>query len=241
MVEETLRSIGLSKNETKIFMALVEMGPSAIGLICGKTKIHRRNVYDSIEMLKNKGFVSSTSINNRNVFEAVNPTRIMDMLEERKAGIQSIIPKLMSKRKNSQSSIKVYTGIRGRKIIFEDKLKSTGEQYILGAHQPSNAIIRYIDNFHRRRIEKKIPLKMLFVKNEKEAARKFLKYNYIQAKLLPDVFDSPIAINIYGEKIALFLGSESIDPISILIEDTALAEHFRKYFLLLWNISKRVV
>ena len=64
MIKEILKSIGLSKNEIKIYIALLELGPCLMGKICGKTKIHRRNVYDSIEMLKEKGFISSTIINN---------------------------------------------------------------------------------------------------------------------------------------------------------------------------------
>ena len=39
MNEEIFTSIGLSKNETKIYLALLELGPSLMGQICGKTKI----------------------------------------------------------------------------------------------------------------------------------------------------------------------------------------------------------
>ena len=48
MNDEALRNIGFSKNEAKIYRALIELGPSMIGIICGKIKVHRRNVYDSL-------------------------------------------------------------------------------------------------------------------------------------------------------------------------------------------------
>ena len=240
MIEETLKEIGLSKNEIKIYLGLIELGPSLMGKLCGKTKIHRRNVYDSIEMLKDKGFVTSTILNNRNVFEAVNPKRIIDILDEKKINIETILPKLLERKNKKSCLVKVYSGKQGRKIIFEDKLNYKEEQYVLGAHAPSLKSIIFIENYHNRRIKKKIPIKMLFTKNEINAAMKFSKYKYINARILPDNLSSPIAINIYGNKVALLLGSGTIEPISILIEDKGMADDFKVYFKILWKISKKL-
>ena len=70
-----------------------------IGLCYNLTKIHRRNVYDSIEQLKEKAFVSWTVKNNRKYFEAVPPSRIIDIIDEKKEKIQEIIPQLVLKQK----------------------------------------------------------------------------------------------------------------------------------------------
>jgi len=240
MIDEVLRDIGLSKNETRIYLALLELGPSLIGQICGKTKIHRRNVYDSIEMLKDKGFISSCTINNRNVFDAANPKKIIDILNEKKINIEKILPSLLERQNKKQSLIRVYTGLSGRKIIFEDKLKYKEEQHVLNAHEPSERSSLFIENYHNRRIKEKIPLKMLFINKDKNAAKRFSKYKFVRTKLLPDEFNSPIAINIYSNKIAMLLGSGKVEPVSILIEDKELAEEFVKYFNVLWRISKVV-
>ena len=134
--------------------------------------------------------------------------------------------------------MKVYTGLNGRKVIFEDKLKYKEEQYVLGAHKPSEKGLLFVENYHKRRINKKIRLKMLFSNNSVEAAEKFNRYKYVQARLLPSKFTSPIAINVYGNKTAILLGSGYIEPVSILIEDGGLADDFKNYFNLLWSLSK---
>lgn len=236
MIEETLKSIGLSKNEIRIYLALLELGPSPMGQICGKTKIHRRNVYDSIEMLKDKGFISSTIINNKNIFEAVNPHRIMDILDEKKMDFKKLIS--LFPKQSKSLIVKVYTGQNGRKIIFEDKLKYEGVQYVIGAHEPSKRSANFIENYHKRRISKKIPLKMLFISSDFEAAKKFSKYKFVQVKILPESFTSPIAINLYSNKVAFLLGSGMSEPISILIEDINLSNEFKKYFNLIWKLAK---
>jgi HTH-type transcriptional regulator, sugar sensing transcriptional regulator len=240
MIQETLQQIGLSKNETKIYLALLELGPSLMGEICGKTKIHRRNVYDSIEMLKDKGFASSTLVNNRNVFEAVNPKRILEILDERKTNVEGILPLLINNNNKKQSKVKVYSGSNGRKVIFEDKLNYKEEQYVLSAHKPSKKHSNYVENYHIRRIKEKIHLKMLFIREDKESAKIFSKYKFVKVRLLPELFTSPIAINIYGNKVAFLLGSGSVEPISILIEDQELANNFKAQFEMLWKLSKEI-
>lgn len=237
MIEETLQSIGLAKNEIRIYLALLELGPSLIGKICGRTKIHRRNVYDSIEMLKDKGFVSSTIINNRNVFEAVSPARILDILDEKKSDIQEIIPQLLMKQGNKQSTARVYTGLNSRKIVFEDKLNYREEQYVLGAHRPSKQSSLYNQNYNRRRIKRKIPIKMLFSSEDIESAREFNKLKHTKVRLLPEKYISPITINIYGSKTAILMASGTLEPISIIIDDKSLSDDFRVYFKHLWNKS----
>lgn len=242
MIQDFLREIGLSKNEAKIYQTLLELGPSFIGEISSKTKIHRRNIYDSIEKLKEKGFASWTIKNNRKYFEAVDPKRVMNIFDERKEKIESIIP-LIKRRKNLESqNVRVYTGVEGRKIVFEDKLNCKEEQLVLGAHQPSKRISRYVKLYHKRRIAKKIPLKMLYLPNELEAAKYFSKLKYIKVRILPKMLSKiPIAINIYENKVAFFTdNAEKQSHLTILIEDKNLNKDFRNYFHALWNISKKL-
>lgn len=241
MSEEALLDVGFSKNEAKIYRALVELGPSMLGTICGKTKIHRRNVYDCLEMLKEKGFICATIINNRNVFEAIDPQRLMEMIEQRNHKLLEEMNTLLSRKNNTHSSVKVYTGQAGRKVMFEEKLKEKGEQYVLGAHNPSPQSRRFVDLYHHHRAEKGIRLKMLFSQNESAAARLFSTYKLVQARLLPKQNSSPIAINIYGTKTALLLGSSSLEPLTIIINDVSLAKDMTSYFNLLWQISKPLV
>jgi len=48
---EKLKEAGLTENESKIYLALLEIGPANAGLISRKSGLHRRVVYDSLDML----------------------------------------------------------------------------------------------------------------------------------------------------------------------------------------------
>jgi len=240
MIEDLLKEVGLSKNEAKIYQMLLESGPALVGEVSLKTKIHRRNVYDSIEKLKEMGFASWTLKNNRKYFEAVDPKRIMDIFDEKKEKVREIIPKIKMKNYKEQN-VRVYTGSEGRKIIFEDKLRYKGEQLVLGAHQPASKM-SYINLYHRKRIAKRIHLKMLYPPNSLDAAKYFSKLKYVKVRILPKILsEAPIAINIYGDKVAFLLyDSEKHSSLSILVEDKNLSEDFKKYFYTIWNISKNL-
>ena len=52
-----IREAGLTENESKVYLALLDLGPSLAGQISRKTGMHRRTVYDTTEMLIKKGLI----------------------------------------------------------------------------------------------------------------------------------------------------------------------------------------
>ncbi|PIR75359.1 MAG: hypothetical protein COU34_03220, partial [Candidatus Magasanikbacteria bacterium CG10_big_fil_rev_8_21_14_0_10_43_9] len=45
---DILEELGLSQNEAKIYESLIEIGESTISELSNRSKIHRRNIYDSM-------------------------------------------------------------------------------------------------------------------------------------------------------------------------------------------------
>ena len=54
---DELKQAGLTENESKVYLSLIDLGPSLAGQISRKTGLHRRTVYDTTEMLIQKGLV----------------------------------------------------------------------------------------------------------------------------------------------------------------------------------------
>ena len=82
MIRE-LRDAGLTENESKVYLALLDFGPSLAGIISRKTGLHRRTVYDTTEMLIKKGLIGYILKNNRRLFEAASPARIPTVVANR--------------------------------------------------------------------------------------------------------------------------------------------------------------
>ena len=101
-----------------------------------------------------------------------------------------------------------------------------------------NAIKRLISAFElamqdyleAMRKKKKIGLKVIF-----EHGMPKNKIALAEVKYLPKGMASPAATNIYADKVAILVWSDS--PIIVLIKNKAIADSYRKYFNLIWRVA----
>jgi len=229
---EELKAAGLSDNEIKIYLALLDYGPSLAGVISRKTGMHRRTVYDTTEMLIKKGLVGYILKNNRRLFQASNPERILDALKEKENLILPLIVGLKerySKTKEKEET-NFYKGKEGLKTVFEDQLNSK-EVLILGASAKAYDVLQfYFHWYDKKRKEKKIKARII------AEDRKIKRIPLSEIRYLPEKYASPVAVNIYGEKTAIILWAK--EPIAIVIKQKEISEGYRNYFELLWKMAK---
>ena len=88
---DALKAAGLTDNESKVYLALIDLGPSLAGQISRKTGLHRRTVYDVTEMLIKKGLIGYILKNNRKLFQAVDPKRLLEIIEERRMVVEPVV------------------------------------------------------------------------------------------------------------------------------------------------------
>jgi sugar-specific transcriptional regulator TrmB len=234
---EILKETGLTHNESLVYKALLEMGPSLAGQISRKTGLHRRTVYDITEMLIKKGLIGYILKNNRKMFEASSPERFLDILKEKENSINEMIPEMMdvySKTKEKQET-NFYKGKQGLKTILEDQLEEgTNEILILGASPLAYKILEYYFKwFDLKRKKRKIKTKIIFNQKDKK-----IKVPFSEIKYLPQKYSSPLAVNVYRDKVAIILWNEE-NPIAIVIKNKDISEGYKKYFELMWRIAKK--
>lgn len=237
MKNEVLEKVGLTHNESLVYKALLELGPSLAGQVSRKTGLHRRTVYDTTEMLIKKGLIGYILKNNRRLFEASSPKRFLDILKEKENSINEILPEMMDiygKTKEKQET-NFYKGKQGLKTVLEDQLEQgTEEILILGASPLAYKILEfYFKWFDIKRKKKKIKTRIIFNKKDKS-----IKVPFSEIKYLPQKYSSPLAVNIYRDKVAIILWSEE-NPIAIVIKNKDVSEGYQKYFELMWKIAKK--
>ena len=75
---DIFQEIGLTPNEAKIYQALIEVGETTVGNIAIRGNIHRRNIYDAINRLIEKGLVFQIFARGENIYKAVDPVKLME-------------------------------------------------------------------------------------------------------------------------------------------------------------------
>src|SRR3989344_4816195 len=77
METKVLESIGLTRNESKVYLALLKEGTSKTG-----------KIYEILESLKKKGLASESKINNTKQYTAAAPSQILDYLDMRRKDLE---------------------------------------------------------------------------------------------------------------------------------------------------------
>src|SRR3989344_9572014 len=103
--EKILEGIGLTKNEIKIYLALLKLGQTTSWSIIKETGVHTSKVYYGLQRLLDKGLASYVIISNTKHFAATDPSRLLDFLDDKKRTIEDqekeikkILPVLRSER-----------------------------------------------------------------------------------------------------------------------------------------------
>jgi len=243
MNNQVFYSLGLTQNETKVYLTLLDIGTGQAGQLTEKSGIHRRNVYDSISRLMKKGLVSFVIVNNKKLFSPVNPKRFLEIIEEKKFELESlkndfgkIIPELELRTSlQEKHDVRFFKGVEGMKTVFEDIIR-TGKDYIgYGpGYQLEKILKHYFKHFVDKRIKSKIKIKLIY----DEISRKLVKKNQLSdIRYIPQQFSSHAALRIYGDKVALLLLSEE-EPLAIVIKNKEIADGYRKYFEVMWKAAK---
>lgn len=239
--KEKLKLAGLTENEAIVYTSLLETGSRGAGTISRKTGLHRRVIYDVTERLIKKGLIGYIIENNKKIFQASNPNRFLEILDEEKNQINDIIPDMnllfnQTKEKQKEDTL-FYKGKNGLKTVFEDQLAEKKEILILGASPVAYETLEfYFHWFDKTRVKEKIKTRIIFNKSE-DKSFKIPRIPLSEIRYLPQKYSSPLAINIYGNKVAIILWSKD-NPFAIVIKQEEIAIGYRNYFELMWKIAK---
>tara|TARA_Y100000310_G_C20418325_1_gene685433 strand:- start:114 stop:830 length:717 start_codon:yes stop_codon:yes gene_type:complete len=233
-----LKQAGLTTNESKVYQTLLKLGPSLAGQISRQSGLHRRTVYDTTEMLIKKGLIGYILKNNRRLFEAASPNVFLDLLKEKENNIQTILPEMLLtyQQTKEKQETNFYKGKQGLKTVFEDQIETGKEILVIGASILAYDVLKYYFKwFDENRKKNNIKTKILFNTKTKQEN---LKIPLSEIKYLPDKYTSPLAINIYGDKVAIILWSKE-NPLAIVIKNSEISQGYKNYFELLWKTAKK--
>lgn len=246
MDPKQIQGLGLTKNESITYLALLRLGTSKTGEILKESKLNSGKIYEILEALKEKGFVSESNINNVRHFQATPPSYIKEFFEEKKQKImqeerefKKMLPKLEALRNTVliQPRTTIYTGIRGFRAAVEEatqQLKKKDE--VLGFGMQSTKQKKYNlfwQQWNKINLNKKLNARYLY--NDKGEHYKIIReLHYISCKVLQE--PTPLTIDVFGKKTVLFLNYQAEQFILIIDEHTA--QTFTILFNQLWKHAK---
>lgn len=248
MYQEILQTVGLSQNEARIYEALLDLGESTVPAIALKTSIHRRNAYDTIERLVEKGLAFPIFSSSDNKYAAVDPGKLLEMLSERQQKIQQILPDLEIKYREiaAPEQAYIYRGLEGQKNIWRDMLRIGQTVYAVGAKAAwfDPRLEAATKSFFREANRKKMQFIELFDFEATQRVPNFPKHfpGNLKYRILPKKYSTHSLINIFGDYVVTYTGSSILqleDNVTFFVlRSQRLADDYRKWFECMWDASK---
>lgn len=245
MKETLIRSLGLTEQQAKIYLTLLELGPTSVGKLINKVVIDRSSCYDCLKRLIKRGLVTFIIKDKKRYFEAVNPDRLLQILSEQESSLKSkkedlikIMPTLIKKSKSKVrlEEATVYKTKQGMRSFFDLTLKDVKEILVIsGTGKALKNMPHYFLKWHRIRKEKNIDFKIIF--NNELRNDPITKMPSCEVKFMPKEYSSPSTTLIFGDKVGILLWSDT--PTAFVIDSKEIAKTYKKYFELIWSISKK--
>lgn len=243
MFLKELQEIWMSKNEAKIYETILELGESSVSDIAKKSGIHRRNIYDTITRLSEKGVVFSIFWWKENTFGAAEPQKLREMLHEKQQTFEKILPYLedMRNKQPPTEAAFIYKWIEGYKNYMRDLANIAEDCYFLWAK--GNWLTPGVSPDFQRNFERIMEIKwkktqIIFDPRVKvrEDIQNSTNWEY---RFLPEWYETPWVVDVFWDYVVTFkwdgIGNFWENGTIFVMVNAQLAESYRTWFKFIWN------
>lgn len=241
---EALQNLGLNEKEAKVYLALLQLGKGTAYSIATRSNLKKPTTYVVLENLINKGIAQKVPRAKKALYTSISPEDLFSVIKSRvKNTEEEILPELKSLSRGREYKVKTayYEGLNGIKEMYNKLLKEMkGKEYIgFYAHEKDAPpeLIKYFDELNERHRKFAIKRRGITV-NDPTIASKFLteemldKYNMRIKALPPEIYNSNISIEVYGNYVQIF--SHRYLQATI-IDNPDIANVMRQIFELIWK------
>ncbi|HBP01199.1 MAG TPA: hypothetical protein DD454_03245 [Candidatus Moranbacteria bacterium] len=245
-LKNELENIGLTDKEAKIYLASLELGPTNIQKIVGKSGIKRSTVYENLENLKEKGLVQITTKGKRRLYLAAEPENLLRTIKEKEKALKEILPLLRSINNVGFTKPKItyYEGREGIREIYMEALKSSTKSADWISPM-ANLLEASGEEWMAKYVELKVKLdyriRSVHISDNINEQYKYqdpstFKKTLRDVRFSPEGANIPSTIGIYDNKVAVI--SSRKEGFGFIIESEEYARSMRELYGLLWSASK---
>jgi len=241
-IMEQLKQVGLTDNEAKVYLSLLEIGQTSAGKIIKKTNLHRSVVYNMLDKLIEMKLVFELQKQKIAYYQPTDPSKILDNINNRQKIGKKLIPQLKSLIDTSLPEINIYEGVEAYRQFWLDAMEklpigttdcvagSIGEKWAEYMGTSAEKVIA-------TRIKRKIKWQMIVFEKTASEMELLKKYPELhEFRLIDKKSNLHGNFNILGAQ-SLILHSAT-EPMIIEIKNKTLVKVFQNIFEILWETGK---
>ena len=238
-MEQELRDFGLSDNEIKVYLALLNTGAMKPTEIAKHTGFARPYIYDVLQRLQEKGITGTIVQNQKRCYVALPPKQFVELTKQRLEALEKVAEKLeMLRMKPAQTiHVEMQTGRYVFRTLLNDiliHLKKGDESLWYGVDDDflitmdpliKPRLDQYLAKIVRSGITERLIVK---VGNKILPQAKTTTYRFLPKKTIGN-----LAFVTYADRLAIFLWGEPNHL--IFIQNKEVASSYKNQFDILWE------
>ena len=258
---QVLKKLDLNEKEVKLYLSLLQSGPSSIQNLSRSTSIPRSTVYQRIENLKEEGLVYLEIGEKGKIVKAIAPRKLKELIDKKvekskqlSDDFEKILPELSNlyQPKETKAKLMHFEGIKGlQRMILNYEMEAKNKNFYGYTTSKIESVLGdpFINQYHSKFISKNYNDSFIISDSQENKeyikllkSGKFKLYNEkrIEVRSLPQkMFNPKVSISIYDNKYAIALMKEG-KPFGVLIQNQEIADHQMEIFKVLWEIAEPI-
>ena len=241
---QILLNLGLSREESAIYLAALELGESLPKHLAEKAGVKRPMLYKLLPDLLAKGIISLTIKGKRRYLVAEDPEVIFEKKQSELKLLEEVLPELRLLLRTAKVKPKIifYEGNEGIKKLYMDNLHQ--KEIILefvSMEKISPEIEFYSKNYYiPQRINRNIPIKIIVSGNTESELLKLKTDSYALREVRTvdkKEFPIPLDCYIYGDNVSFAVYRTDSEPIGVIIRSKEISTMMRSLFNLVWKTA----
>jgi sugar-specific transcriptional regulator TrmB len=242
---ENLTKLGLTNGEARVYLSMIQIGPSKVGKIVELSRVSYSKIYGVLDRLISKGLASYSIQNNIKYFQSLEPARLNDYVEKKEDELKEQKRQVTEIINNLTNT--VYASKRSTSEIFIGEKSLRSAYTILLSNSKKGDILRYFYPYTDAH-EKATPFYYRFYKYQKSkriVERGLVTLDFKNSKHFKEIpkdvklrhvdFPLPGTIDIFVDKL-LIVDWSTIT--GILITSVEITNIFIEYFDNIWKIAQ---
>lgn len=252
-INDTLKEIGLTDTEAELYLAGLSYSSVGVKELEKATRINRTTIYHALDTLIRKGLVSKreSGTGAKRLFTMAPPEAIkklldqeISLLNEKKVGIDMLIPLLADRTKRKEEPFKVshFEGLEGVKLVVEEALYCKSRSWDIIAPKKnffSEFDPTYARYYLKTREQNGIRTRSLWEFTPDRRALTVKELRDRDPRYLPEVMNGKFrsVIIIFDDKVAFVSSLNTLS--AVLIHSDEIRQTMTALFDGLWTLSKK--
>lgn len=244
---KTLKNLGFSDAEVKIYQAGLKLGPSSARVLADEAQIIRTHAYHALHALMERGLVSKVGVVHTTKFHMALPEKIKHVIDRKQKELEAVKKDLdlvateidaIEKKSKGKIHVRFFEGVEGLKNVAQEVLETKEKK--VRSLASIKGVLDTVDRPFLRQWFKEVEKRGITSQSIWSAKNVDSDYQHSRRdlRIAPEGMEFLNTIIIYDDTVVVYSGGPAV--FALVVENKEFAKTMKAIFNQIWNNSKEI-